>query len=334
MATGIAQSFTVLNYSGMLFDKTNTDTPLVANLPRRNTNSVEFVINSTYATDAPSQPEISETASLTAPEPTFVTRDQATNVVQIFQETTGVSWMKQSNTGTMSGVNIAGQQNNVPNEFDFQVGVKTKKVRTDLEYTLINGTYQKASNDSTANKTRGLIEAITTNTKDASAAELNYDLLNEVLRTMFKNNADMSNLIILCDDITKAQITNNWSKLPGFYLPQSRNVGGLAIDQIVTDHGTLGVMVHRMVPASTAVIVNMAVLEIVEMPVVAKGQLLGNFFWTDLPLSGAGDKGMIYGQAGLDYGPEWYHAKITNLAATVAPITPVASEASALTIQA
>lgn len=333
MASGIAQSFTVLNYSGMLFDKTNTDTPLVANLPRRNTNSVEFVINSTYATEAPSQPAISETASLTAPEPTFVTRDQATNVVQIFQETTGVSWMKQSNTGTMSGVNIAGQQNNVPNEFDFQVGVKTKKVRTDLEYTLINGTYQKASNDSTANKTRGLIEAITTNTKDASTKELNYDLLNEVLRTMFKNNADMSNLIIFCDDITKAQITNNWSKLPGFYLPQSRNVGGLAIDQIVTDHGTLGVMVHRMVPASTAIIVNMAVLEIVEMPVVAKGQLLGNFFWTDLPLSGAGDKGMIYGQAGLDYGPEWYHAKITNLAATVAPITPEAA-ASTLDIQA
>lgn len=333
MASGIAQSFTVLNYSGMLFDKTNTDTPLVANLPRRNTNSVEFVINSTYATEAPSQPAISETASLTAPEPTFVTRNQATNVVQIFQETTGVSWMKQSNTGTMSGVNIAGQQNNVPNEFDFQVGVKTKKVRTDLEYTLINGTYQKASNDSTANKTRGLIEAITTNTKDASTKELNYDLLNEVLRTMFKNNADMSNLIILCDDITKAQITNNWSKLPGFYLPQSRNVGGLAIDQIVTDHGTLGVMVHRMVPASTAIIVNMAVLEIVEMPVVAKGQLLGNFFWTDLPLSGAGDKGMIYGQAGLDYGPEWYHAKITNLAATVAPITPEAA-ASTLDIQA
>ena len=76
MASGTAQSFLVLNYSGQLFDKTNTDTPLVSMLPRRNTNSVEFVVNSTYATEAPSMPAISETASLPAPNPTYVTRAQ------------------------------------------------------------------------------------------------------------------------------------------------------------------------------------------------------------------------------------------------------------------
>lgn len=329
MANGMAQSFLVLNYSGQLFDKTNTDTPLVASLPRRDTNSVEFVINSTYATEAPEQPAISETASLTAPDPTYVTRAQETNVVQIFQYTTGVSYMKQANTGTMAGVNIAGQQNNVPNEFDFQMGVKTKKARTDLEYTLINGAYQKASDDSTANKTRGLVAAITTNVEAAADAEMNFDLLNKLLRKMAKNNADMSNLVILCDDITKAQITNNWSKLPGFLLPNSRNVGGLAIDQIVTPHGTIGVMVHRMCPAQTALVVNMGVLEIVEMPTPGKG----NFFWEPLAKVGAGDKGHLYGTAGLDYGPEWYHGKITGLNAAVADLTP-AAEAAALNIKA
>ena len=324
MANGVAQSFGVLNYSGQLFDKTNTDTPLVANLPRRNTDSVEFVINSTYATEAPSIPSISETASLTAPAATYVTRAQETNVAQIFQYSTGVSYQKQANTGTLAGVNIAGQQNNVPNEFDFQMAVKTKKARTDLEHTLINGTYNKATTDAEVNKTRGLIEAIKTNTQAAASGELTFDLLNKLLRTMFKNNAPTDGLIILCDAVTKAQITNNWSKLPGYFLPQSRNVGGIAIDQIITDLGTLGVMVHRMIPAGTALLVNMSVLEIVEMPIPGKG----NFFWEPLAKTGAGDKGQLYGTAGLDYGPEWYHGKITGLSTEVADLTPPAAEAA------
>ena len=320
MPSGVAQSHTVLNYSGQLFDTTNTDTPLVSSLPRRNTSSMEFVINSTYATEPAATISISETASLKAPEPTFITRAQSKNTVQIFQYTTAVSYIKQANTATLAGVNLAGQSNNVNSEFDFQMAGKTRKARLDLENALINSTYAEATNDSTAAQTRGLIEAITTNTKAASNAELNFDLLNEVLRTMFKNNADMSNLVIMCDAITKAQITNNWSKLPGFYLPQSRNVGGIAIDQIITDSGTLGIMQHRMIPAGTALIVNLAALQIVEMPIPGKG----NFFWEPLAKEGAGEKGMLFGTAGLDYGPEWYHGKITGLSTSVKPINEAA----------
>lgn len=324
MANGTAQSFLVLNYSGQLFDKTNTDTPLVSMLPRRNTSSVEFVVNSTYATESPSMPAISETASLTAPDPTYVTRAQETNVVQIYQYTTAVSYQKQANTGTLAGANIAGQANNVPNEFDFQMAAKTKKARTDLEYTLINSTYSKATTDAQINKTRGLVEAIKTNTLNAASKELNYDNISEILRKMAKNNADMSNLVIMCDDVTKAQITNNFTKLPGFLLPNSRNVGGLNIDQIITPSGTVGLMPHRMLPGGTALIVNLSVLQIVEMPIPGKG----NFFWEPLAKVGAGDKGQLYGTAGLDYGPEWYHGKITNIATTVANLTPEAAAAS------
>lgn len=324
MASGTAQSFLVLNYSGQLFDKTNTDTPLVSMLPRRNTNSVEFVVNSTYATEAPSMPAISETASLTAPESTYVTRAQETNVVQIYQYSTAVSYQKQANTGTLAGANIAGQANNVPNEFDFQMAAKTKKARTDLEYTLINSEYNKATTDAQINKTRGLVEAIKTNTLDAQTKELNYDNVGEILRKMAKNNADMSDLVIMCDDVTKAQITNNFAKLPGFLLPNSRTVGGLNIDQIITPSGTVGLMPHRMLPEGTALIVNLSVLEIVEMPIPGKG----NFFWEPLAKVGAGDKGQLYGTAGLDYGPEWYHGKITNIATTVANLTPEAAAAS------
>lgn len=328
MATGTAQSFLVLNYSGQLFDKTNTDTPLVANLPRRNTSSVEFVINSTYATEAPSIPSVSETASLTAPESTYVTRAQETNVIQNFHYSTAVSYLKQANTGTLAGTNIAGQANNVPNEFDFQMAAKTKKARTDLEMTLIQGTYNKAKNDGEVNKTRGLVEAIKTNTLDANEKELNYDNISAILRKMAGNNADMNGLVIMCGDVSKAQVTNNFSKLPGFLLPNSRQVGGLAIDQIITPSGTVGLMTHRMVPEGTALIVNMSVLQIVEMPIPGKG----NFFWEPLAKTGAGDKGQLFGTAGLDYGPEWYHGKITNIATTVADLTPNPAAAATLNI--
>lgn len=330
MPTGTAQSFGVLNYSGQIFDKANIDTPLVSMLPRRNTSSVEFVVNSTYASENASQPSISETASLTAPEPTYVTRAQETNVVQIFQYTTAVSYQKQANTGTLAGVNIAGQANNVPNEFDFQMAQKTKKARKDLELTLVQSTYQKATTDAEVNKTRGLVEAIKTTTKALEDKELDYDNISEVLRAMSKAGADMNGLVIMCDAIGKAQITNNFSKLPGFYLPQSRTVGGINIDQIVTPAGTVGVMQYdNFLPKGTALIVNLGVLSIVEMPMPNKG----NFFWEPLSKTGAGDKGMLYGTAGLDYGPEWYHAKITGVATTVTPLTPSTATSEALNIQ-
>lgn len=329
MPTGIAQSFAVLNYSGQIFDKTNIDTPLVSTLSRRKTSSVEFVVNSTYASEKPSVPKISETASLTAPESTYVTRAQETNVIQIFQYTTGVSYMKQANTGTLAGANIAGQSNNVPNEFDFQMAQKTKKARRDLEYTIINGTYTKATSDTEANQTRGLLEAITTNVKAMGDAELDYDTLDEVLRLMKKNGAEIGSLVLLCDAVTKTQVTNNFAKLPGFFLPQSRTVGGLNIDQLVTPHGTIGVMEYSdYLPEGTAILANLGVLEIVEMDVQGKG----NFFWEPLAKVGAGDKGMLYGQAGLDYGPEWYHGKLTGLSTTVTPLTPAAAATQSLNI--
>ena len=96
---GTATSFRVLNYSGMLFNKGNVRTPLssIIGSKMKTTSSVEFVIGQEYEGGGDgSQPAISEDASLTAPSPTYVTRDQMTNVTQIFQETVKVSYGKMS----------------------------------------------------------------------------------------------------------------------------------------------------------------------------------------------------------------------------------------------
>ena len=109
----VATSFGVLNYSGMLFNKGNTRTPLstIIGGKAKITNSVEFVTGQEYTAGGDgSQPSISETASLTAPTPSVTTREQKTNVTQIFHESVGVSYAKESNMGTLSGANIANQQ--------------------------------------------------------------------------------------------------------------------------------------------------------------------------------------------------------------------------------
>ena len=131
MADVFATSFGVLNYSGMLFDKGNSETPFSSLIGSnaKNTDHVEFVTGQEYTSGGGSQPAISETASLTAPDATVITRTQKTNVTQIFQYAVGISYAKQSNMGTLSGVNIANQGANPINELDFQVAAMQLSTR-------------------------------------------------------------------------------------------------------------------------------------------------------------------------------------------------------------
>lgn len=166
MADTFATSFATLNYSGMLFNRGNTRTPLSTIIGGRakNTNHVEFVTGQEYIGGGNgAQPAISESASLAAPDASIVTRSQATNVTQIFQESVGISYAKESNMGTLAGVNIASQTANPINELDFQVAAKMQKIARDIEFTFINGEYNKATSDAEVNKTRGLVSAITLN---------------------------------------------------------------------------------------------------------------------------------------------------------------------------
>ena len=79
MAVGM--NFDLPNYSGALYTTSVTSTPFLNLIGApRYTDSVEFVTNQEFVLGTPSQPAISELASLTAPEPTNITRKQETNV--------------------------------------------------------------------------------------------------------------------------------------------------------------------------------------------------------------------------------------------------------------
>lgn len=311
MADTLATSFGVLNYSGMLFNKGNTRCPLSSIIGGRakTTNHVEFVTGQEYTTDGGTQPAISETASLTAPGATVVTRTQKTNVTQIFQESVGISYAKQSNMGTLSGLNVAGQQANPINELDFQVAAKMQKVNRDIEFTFIQGTYNKAASDATANTTRGLVKAITTNVTAMANKPLGLWDIADMVKKVYGANAPTDGLCLWCDAVTLFQVNADAVQNGLTVVPAAREINGIALSSVVTPIGVVYLYLGECLPAGTALLLNLNVIAPVYQPVPGKG----NFFLEPLAKVGAGEKYQLFGQIGLDHGPEWYHGEFTGI---------------------
>ena len=310
----IATSFGVLNYSGMLFNKGNTRCPLSSIIGGRakTTNHVEFVTGQEYTTAGGTQPAISETASLTAPEATVVTRTQKTNVTQIFHESVGISYAKQSNMGTLSGINIASQQANPMNELDFQVAAKMQKVNRDIEFTFVQGEYNKATTDATVNKTRGLTEAIESNVIAMASKPLGLWNIADGVKKVYEANAPQDGLVLWCDATTMFQINADAVQNGLTVIPAAREVNGIKLSSVVTPLGVVYLYLGEFLPKGTALLLNLDVISPVYQPVPGKG----NFFLEQLAKTGAGEQYQLFGQIGLDHGPEWYHAKFTGIAQT------------------
>lgn len=88
------------------------------------------------------------------------------------------------------------------------------------------------------------------------------------------------------------------------------NVGGVRVDRIDTDFGTLNVMLDRHMPADQLAVVSLEQLEPVFLEIPGKG----HFFSEPLAKTGAKDRVQLYGEVGLAYGNERAHAKYSNLA--------------------
>lgn len=306
-----AMSGNTPNFSGMLFNKGNTRTPFstMIGAKRKYSGSTEFVTGQEYETAEGTQPNISEAASLTAPDASVVTREQQSNVTQIFQESVGISYGKMSNMGTMSGVNIAGQQANPVSEEDFQIAAKMAKIGQDIEYTFLNGKHHKALNDNDANQSRGLLEAIKTNVLDAYGKGLSFLLLCEALKCIQDSNGDITNLVLGLDSASRMQL-NADAVANGLTIVESgRDINGIAVDKVLTPLGTVYLKDLYYLPAGTVTLFDPSIMAPVEQIVPGKG----NFFLEELAKTGAGTKKQIFGQIGLDHGPEWYSAKIVNL---------------------
>ena len=311
----VMTSHNLPNYDGMLFMKGDTSVPFSTLIGGKNrqTNAWEYATSLAYTQrGGDKQPEISETDSLTAPDPKFTKREQATNVCQIFQESLAISYGKLSSMGQLSGLNIAGQQANPATELDFQVATTMAAIRKDIEYSFINGNFQRGGYDDIPYKTRGILEAITTNAVDGAGTKLDFWTVAIALKDMKKNGLDPKGVVLMAPGIHIMQLNADAQKNGLTSTPASREVNGINIRELVTPLGTIGLLENDYIPEGTATFVNPSVCAPVYMPVPGKG----NFFLESLAKTGASDKYQIYGQCGLDYGAEWLHGKITGLDTT------------------
>lgn len=311
MADTFAMSGNTPNFSGMLFNKGNTKTPFstMIGAHRKFTNHTEFVTGQEYETAEGSQPNISEAESLTAPDASVLKREQKTNVTQIFQESVGISYGKMSNMGTLSGINVAGQQANPVSEEDFQIAAKMAKIGQDIEYTFLNGKYQKSTGDNVPNKSRGLLNAIKSNIVDADGKMLSFMLLCEAMKCIDDSNGDTTNLVVGLDSTGRLQLNADAAANGLTIVSAGRDINGIAVDQVLTPLGTVYLKTLKYLPTGTVALFDPSIMAPVEQIVPGKG----NFFLEELAKVGAGTKKQIFGQIGIDHGPEWYSAKITNL---------------------
>lgn len=314
----VAYTDTVLNYSGALQAKSDNSTRLldavfsrgrkfgdgVVSTGVRKVNSLEFALSSAYNIGGGTQPAISEQASVTAVIGDPVNRNQEKNFIQIFQEAVAVSYLKQSAVGQMAGINIAGQSNNVTNEFDFQIAAKIAKMKKDLNYTLINGKKAEASSSAVAAKSGGIIEGIKTNTVASTFSKAAFQAaMVEAMQHGFSLNGQE----LWVNPADLELINSEYTSASGFGLPASRTEGGEAITSIMTNFGTVRVDYDAMIPQGTFLLLNISDLAIAELDTPKKG----NWFYEELAKTGAAEQGQLYGQAGIDFGAEWAHIKFT-----------------------
>jgi len=298
-----------LNYIGELFIVGQSRTPFLNSIGGINganskiTNAFTHPVAQPYSLASASQPAITEAQSVTGQTAGTVVRTQEFNTVQIFQKAVSVSYAKQATFGEISGLSQLGS-NPVINEMAFQKMAALKQIAVDYEYSLLNGVYQLGNAATTAAKMRGLITAVTTNTTAAANVALAKTHIDTVLKSMADNGAPFENMVLICNAFQKQALT----KLYG-YAPEDRNIAGINVNIIETDFCRLSVMYVPNVPAATIGLIDMNYLYPVFCPVPNKGLL----FYEDMAPTGASVNGQIYGQIGIDYGPQSFHGSITGL---------------------
>lgn len=318
--TGQGDTFDLPNYTGELFSVTPQDTPLLSAIGGltggKAVNSTVFSWQYFDLRDADDTRQRLEGAD--APTATARARATARNVLEIHQEALEISYTKQAATGQIATngsshpyAEAGSGSNPVTDEVDWQLKQHLVQIARDVELTFITGEFQEPANNSTARKTRGLVQAIATNAEDANGAELDQEIVLDAMQSAYDNGglSEGETRTIVLGSTQKRKLTEAFINATDGYRFETRNVGGVNVQTIETDFGTLNVMLDRHVPDDTVLILSLEELSPVFLEIPGKG----HFFVEPLSKSGAADSYQIYGEIGLEYGNERKHAVITDL---------------------
>lgn len=316
--TGMGTTYDLPNYTGELFQVTPNETPIlsiIGGLTGGEAVKTQQVEWQEYDLRTPGNRQKKEGQD--APESEGRKRSNVTNVLQIHQEAVSVSYTKQAATGEKAGLNSSAQ-NPVQDELGWQLTQELKQTARDVEWSFLNGTYQLPTDNTKERRTRGLLQAITTNKKAAAGELLSLELFGDLCQMAYDNGglAEGETATVIVNSTQKRALSWIFSQGSKQNAPDSRNYFGVNLQTIETDFGKLNVMLHRDMPADSLVVASLEQLAPAFLAIPGKG----HFFAEPLAKTGASDKVQLYGEIGLKYGNERTHAKITGLATDLGPL--------------
>lgn len=175
--TGIGTTFNLPNYHGELFAVTPADTPLLSSIGGltggKKATSWSFEWQTFDLRDPAIRVRLEGASAPTAEERA---RSNVENVTEIHQEKVDVSYSKQAAIGQYATASSAPYQSNdgLPNgivsELDWQTEQALKSIARDVNFSFINGKVNKPSSNAAYRKTKGLIQAISTNSVQKATA--------------------------------------------------------------------------------------------------------------------------------------------------------------------
>ena len=306
--SGMGDSYDLPNYVGELFNITPNDTPFLSAIGGMT--GGKSVTSKQFTWQTVDNAAADQTVAVEGADPTFAerTRSEVTNVTQIMQYGVNVSYTKQAAVGNLSGQSIIGNQP-VQDELAFQLDMSLKRAARDIEHTFIQGAYVADTNVSTARKSRGMLTAVTTNERAAAGGQLAQADINNVLKQMADSGAPFEQPVMFANAYQKQKLSSIYSSALSL-APRDRTIGGVNITTIETDFGEIGIVFERHIPTDDILIADLAFCKPVFLDIPGKG----HFFVEPLAQTGAAYKYQVYGEIGLEYGPEQFHGKITNLA--------------------
>jgi hypothetical protein len=321
----IANTYNSPNYVGELFALSPSDTPFLSSIGGltggRRANGIihTWTVYDLRAPDGNRQ----RLEGADAPPAETRVRGQDRNVLEIHQETVGITYTRQATQQMFAGTGSAhpnaqalgGATNAVANELDWQTRQTLTQIARDVELTFITGKFQEPSDNSTVRKTRGILDATKTNVvTNAQPKPLTEAMMLDLLQKVWESGGIQvsETATLMCGATQKRALTAEFITKKN-YREESRNVGGVSVDTIITDFGRLNIMLNRYMPADVVQVVSLDQCAPVLLETPGKGFL----FSEPLARTGSTDKAQIYGEIGLEYGPEIAHGKITGLTTTV-----------------
>lgn len=140
---------------------------------------------------------------------------------------------------------------------------------------------------------------------------LTTDHVSDLLQLAYDNGgiSEQETATLIVNSAQRRAVTKAFASAYGQFHETSRTVGGVAVDTIITDFGTLNVMMDRHAPQDTITVASLEQCRPVFLNVPGKGVM----FEEPLAKTGASDEVQLYGEIGLEYGNERAHAVMTGL---------------------